>query len=243
MKAVQTLWMDAGTGHRQPSLLWRLSNHFLRENFDRVELYADAEGRTYAEGAGLVYDEIFELPPPHEGFASLWSLGKLITASRQTEPFIHVDGDVFLRTVPPAVPFIVQNAEPNWHSGTEIGAFWAKQIQPVADAPLLSYCFGIFGGTAHQEIAAACQDTIDFLYANAEAMREPMAEEPLLCTILVEQIWVPMFLQKRGVEITSYLDPAHMWEDAVQKRYFHAMGGKRNSAIMQRVEALAARTL
>lgn len=246
MKAIQTLWGAAQGGHAQPPLMWQLSLHFLRRTFGRVELYADTAGRAFAERAGLAYDAVHELPPPQAGLERVWSVGKLLAAAQQTEPFLHVDGDAFVRQLPDPAPFIVQNEE-SWHLESDFYKWWdAVPFRPVANATTASYCFGIFGGTASAEIATACRQSVDFLTAHADEMKtildsHPLA--PLLASILVEQIWVPMLLKQVGIEPTPYLRNDHLWDDAVAKRFFHAMDGKRSPIIRDQVQALAQHTL
>lgn len=226
--------------------MWQLSLHFLRRTFGRVELYADAPGRAFAEGAGLAYDAIHELPPPQAGLERVWSVGKLLAAAQQAEPFLHVDGDAFVRQLPEPAPFIVQNEE-SWHLGSDFYKWWdAVPCRPVPGAPIVSYCFGIFGGTAFAEIAAACRQSVDFLTAHADEMKTLLASHPLaplLASILVEQIWVPMLLREAGIEPAPYLRKDQMWDDAVAKRFFHAMDGKRSPIIRDQVQALAQHTL
>ncbi len=246
MKAIQTSWGAAKGGHSQPPLMWQLSLHFLRRTFGRVELYADAPGRAYAEGAGLVYDAIHELPPPHPGLERVWSVGKLLAASRQNEPFLHVDGDAFVRQLPQPAPFIVQNLE-HWHENGDFYRWWdAVPFRPVPGAPIVSWCFGIFGGTAFEQIAGACGQAVDFLAEHADEMKtllNSQPQAPLLASILVEQVWVPMILKQAGIEPTPYLDSARMWDSAVEKQFFHAMDGKRSAIVQEQIQALARNTL
>jgi hypothetical protein len=246
MKAIQTLWGAAKGGHSQPPLMWQLSLHFLRRTFGRVELYADAPGRAFAEGAALVYDAVHELPPPHPGLERVWSVGKLLAASQQTEPFLHVDGDAFVRQAPEPAPFIVQNVE-HWRPGDDFYEWWnAVPFRPVPGAPIVSCCFGIFGGTAFAEIADACRHSVDFLTEHADEMTALLNTHPCsphLATCLVEQIWVPMLLKQAHIEPTPYLDEGRLWDSAVEKQFFHAMDGKRSAIVQEQVQALAQRTL
>lgn len=246
MKAIQTLWGAARDGHTQPPLMWQLSLHFLRHTFGRVELYADVQGRTFAEGAGITYDAVHDLPPPHPGLERVWSVGKLLAAARQTEPFLHVDGDAFVRQLPEAAPFLVQNEEHRHHGGDFYQWWDAVPFRPVQGAPIVSYCFGIFGGTAATEIATACRQAVDFMEAHAAemiALLDSHPRAPLLATCLVEQIWVPMLLKKAGILPTPYLRSGRLWDDAVSKKFFHAMDGKRSPIVQEQVRALSEHTL
>ena len=106
MKAVQTLWTRGqslladgfGWAHPQYNLMsWALSSLCLSEHFNEVVLYTDSIGyEMLVKKLGLPYTDVviqydhFTCPPPH------WAYAKVMTYSLQKEPFIHVDGDVYL---------------------------------------------------------------------------------------------------------------------------------------------------
>ncbi len=77
---------------------WALSCHRLRVHYDRVELYTDELGRH------LLIDKL-KLPYTHVSTSLnaidhygefVWTLGKIETYRLQQEPFIHIDGDIFI---------------------------------------------------------------------------------------------------------------------------------------------------
>lgn len=110
MKVVQTFWsgpngtnrpMDIHGGWASPEynlMSWVLSALLLRRHYDQLELYTDELGkRILIDILGLpytkvhiVFDHNFKIHP------GLFALAKIKTYSLQDEPFVHVDGDLFL---------------------------------------------------------------------------------------------------------------------------------------------------
>jgi hypothetical protein len=77
---------------------WSFSCLKLRQFYDKVELYTDSEGKkVLIDQLKLPYtkvhiclDHLDHLP------SSLWAMPKIYTYSLQDEPFLHVDGDVYI---------------------------------------------------------------------------------------------------------------------------------------------------
>jgi hypothetical protein len=120
MRIVQTFWTAGrdplkysfGWSHPEYNLMsWALSCLSLREHYDEVALYTDQEGYDvlinklhlpYTE-VNVVYDKTLCLPQH-------WAYAKIKTYSMQTKPFLHVDGDVYLRIQyqePPPVGYAI----------------------------------------------------------------------------------------------------------------------------------------
>lgn len=77
---------------------WILSVQTARQHFPRTALFTDDDGARLLVGQlGLPFDEVStELNALASHDASWWALGKVWTYRAQTEPFIHLDSDVFL---------------------------------------------------------------------------------------------------------------------------------------------------
>ncbi len=110
MKIVQTFWagsknatndLNITSGWKFPEyhwMSWTLSCLRLRKHYERVELFTDSLGkRILIDVLGLpytkvhiVFDTSFQIPP------ELFALAKIKTYQLQNEPFIHVDGDVYI---------------------------------------------------------------------------------------------------------------------------------------------------
>ena len=110
MKITQTFWtglndgvtnLNIKAGWRSAEyhwMSWALSCLTLRRQYERVELYTDELGKhilidvlklPYTK-VHLIFDESFQCRP------ELFSLAKIKTYSVQDEPFLHVDGDIYL---------------------------------------------------------------------------------------------------------------------------------------------------
>lgn len=77
---------------------WVLSCLTLRSHHDKVILYTDPNGyKLLIEHLNLPYTSVnlrfSNWNPPYK---SLWALPKILTYAEQTEPFLHIDGDVFI---------------------------------------------------------------------------------------------------------------------------------------------------
>lgn len=106
MKVVQTFWtgkkslLENSFGWVNPQyhlMSWALSCLSLKEHYENVVLYTDSNGyKVFVELLELPYKDVIvhydnlNCPEPH------WAYPKIVTYSLQDEPFIHVDGDVYL---------------------------------------------------------------------------------------------------------------------------------------------------
>lgn len=108
MNIIQTLYIEENVdlyknpiGWVKPEfhcMSWALSCLQLKTLYKSVTLYANKHAANFLiNDLGLPYDNVVYFPEscslPHK---ALWALPKLWTYSMQKEPFLHVDGDVFL---------------------------------------------------------------------------------------------------------------------------------------------------
>ena len=106
MKAVWSFWtkpfkafgISSWTSERHHLYAWILSVETARKHFPRTALYTDDEGaELLVERVGLKFDEVStSLSSLRWQNPEWWALGKIYTYSAQTEPFVHIDSDVFL---------------------------------------------------------------------------------------------------------------------------------------------------
>jgi hypothetical protein len=84
-------------------LSFALSVELARTHFQKTILITDSTGiELLIDKYGLVFDKVTnELDCLQESSTYFWVLGKLKAYSLQTEPFIHLDNDVFLWQKPP----------------------------------------------------------------------------------------------------------------------------------------------
>jgi hypothetical protein len=125
MRAVWSFWSTpfaASQHHAWPSekhhlLAWVLSTMTARVHYSSTALYTDDAGaRLLLDGIGLEFDyvstalNVLQAQDPE-----WWALGKLHAYAMQTEPFVHIDNDVFLwrplSPDPTTVPVLAQNPE------------------------------------------------------------------------------------------------------------------------------------
>lgn len=106
MKICQTLWsnhknlLEDSFGWLSPQhhlLAWTYSCLKLREFYSDVQLYTDSHGaEVLIDILGLPYST-YHLDYDNLNYnPSLWAFPKIFTYNKQAEPFIHVDGDVFI---------------------------------------------------------------------------------------------------------------------------------------------------
>lgn len=106
MRAVWSHW--SAPLNRKPDFFWLHQKSFLlsfalsleraRLHYPKTVLYTDDPGaRLLVDGIGLRFDVVrTSLNALSADLADWWTLGKLVTYRDQTEPFVHIDYDVFL---------------------------------------------------------------------------------------------------------------------------------------------------
>jgi hypothetical protein len=106
MRSVWSFWSKAWRSRagwswlseRHHLLAWILSFETARKHYPRTTLVTDLEGaRLLVDGLQLGFDRVSTaLNELAEHDPALWMLGKLYAYRAQTEPFVHLDTDVFL---------------------------------------------------------------------------------------------------------------------------------------------------
>ena len=107
MKIIQSFWSGQNKeikdnrgwlSYEYHWLGWILSCNQLRKFYDEVELYTDSFGfEILIEKLQLPYTKVHVVLDEMDAYPKdLWAIAKLKTYQLQDEPFIHVDGDVFI---------------------------------------------------------------------------------------------------------------------------------------------------
>jgi hypothetical protein len=107
MKAVWSLWTKpmrtdlpvmGWAGLRFHLMSWVLSLNTCRRFFDTTELITDARGaELLVDRLGLSFDHVkLDLDALQDERAERWAIGKLHAYRAQSEPFIHLDSDLYL---------------------------------------------------------------------------------------------------------------------------------------------------
>jgi hypothetical protein len=125
MRIVQSFWsgkknlIDNSFGWFTPQhhlMAWALSCLKLKEHYDDLHLYTDTNGyKVLVEYLNLPYKAVHICYDSIHYNENLWALPKIMTYATQEEPFIHVDGDVFIwekfKSTLENAPLLAQNLE------------------------------------------------------------------------------------------------------------------------------------
>ena len=233
MKVVQTFWTGNQSADTTKPLLefkcgWRSSEYHwiswafscfkLLELYGQVELVTDKRGKEilidilklpYTSVSTVLEDELGEIHP------RLFALAKIKTYSLQTEPFIHVDGDLFLfQPLHPAIlqaPLISSNPEADLYFNSDVlkevndQGFWLPDhLQGVHQHPqIFSSNAGIIGGNDLSFIKDYC----DFAFEFAERNRDKLdLVDTGNLNFLIEQLSFFYLAQQRQIP-TAYVSP------------------------------------
>ncbi|MBD2511504.1 hypothetical protein IQ274_27810 [Nostoc sp. LEGE 12447] len=191
MKAVWSFWTKPLQANQRRIwlsekyhlLAWILSLETAKKHFEKTALFTDTQGaRQLVDELGLEFDEVYlELDALQDHDPKWWALGKVYTYRAQTEPFIHIDNDVFLWQNLPAeiisAPLLAQNPEyflvgNSWYDPEGIEAAihsvngWLPdewQWQRSRGSLQVAYNCGIFGGNAVDFISYYADLAIKFV--------------------------------------------------------------------------------
>lgn len=241
MKFVQTFWTGAATeADNKPLAIkagwhsseyhwmsWTMSCLQLLKLYGQVELVTDKMGKhILIDTLGLPYTSVSlaledEIEMPNPG---LFSLAKLKTYSLQKEPFIHVDGDLFLYQPLPNHIYepglISSNPEAdlffNSHILNQVTEREFKlppHLKGVTAEPhLFSSNAGIIGGHDLTFIKEYCDYAFDFVASNKDQLGEVDISS---INFLIEQISFFYLARQKGKPI------AYVSEEPVTDPLYH----------------------
>jgi len=215
-KPVRELSAQPWANEYHHQLSWILSVQTARRHFSRTSLITDDAGaRLLVDGLGLEFDSVStELNRIETCDAHWWSLGKLHAYAAQTEPFVHIDADVFLwKPLPRSVtdaPVFAQNFEPlvlpnpfydidRFRRIRERGAWLPPELDWLESSgrPPCAINCGILGGN----------DIAFFNHYARSAIRLVLDESNLVPwelerpdNLIVEQFYLAACLQSRGFD-------------------------------------------
>lgn len=223
MKVIQSFW----TGQQESTkntfgwnapeyhwLGWILSANQLSKYYD-VELYTDKLGYHYLiECLNLPYSKVHVILDELNHYKSnLWALPKIKAYSLQKEPFLHVDGDVFIWEAFPdqllKQKLITQNLEVTtnyYQSIWEIIApnlsYLPEEMMPYVSGREKYACnMGIVGGTDIEFFQKYTQKSFEFVDRNTESIPE---DAMMNFNVFFEQVLFYLMAKKEGIP-TSYL--------------------------------------
>jgi len=258
MKIVQSFWSgnrnltEHGFGWLSPQyhvMAWALSCLKLKEHYDDLHLYTDSYGISILiDYLDLPYKTIHNHYDHINHYdKSLWALAKILTFSSQEEPFIHVDGDIFIwdKFSP-----LLENADllaQNVEFGTSyyktqmngvrknmssIPTFLEKELNKES---ISSYNMGLFGGSDIDFIKRYCSNALGVIDNNYPPGCKYGAS--INFNILFEQVLFSVLSNIEGKTVTclypgDYGDRGYTVNDfcdftAVPYRlkYLHLLGG------------------
>ena len=212
MKVIQS-WLDC-KGNKKltdyQAKVAELSRMTLEHHLDtEITLYTNLK-----DTSNIKYKHIKLLKIGNSSSYITWVLGKLETIAQQTEPFIHVDMDVFLFRKTPlahfARPFIVLHHE-YW---TQLFSSYAHLVPAPKSLGTNYNCnhsnnFGIVGGTEWKHITECAKEILDHVYSHKKELDEVYSKhhDPgnAYPAVLTEQVWLSELMLKRGITPTAFL--------------------------------------
>jgi hypothetical protein len=216
MKAVWSLWTKPLTlGHsawpteQHHLMAWVASVAIAKRHFSKIALVTDRVGADLlVEKLGLAFDEVIvELDALNHYEPQWWGLAKVWAYRIQTEPFIHIDSDVFLWQPLPdrmvSAPLLAQNPDyftwldpTTWYEpeAFEVPIYavdgWLPQEwiwQRTQRLTQKGFCCGIFGGNAVDFIQYYADLAMRLVNHPANQPAWPLLKPDLLPGLLFEE--------------------------------------------------------
>lgn len=270
MRAVWSFWTKpfrAGHGSAWLSdyhamLAWALSVELARKHYPDTALVTDDDG------AKLLVDQLklpfvhvsLELNKLRDHDPDWWALGKLYAYRLETEPFVHIDSDVFLWNRLPteleAAPVFAQSPETfdperdeHWYPlrpveraiGTSGRLPDAWRWYSAQKTPLVAANCGIIGGNRTDVLRDYANLGIRTAEAPENAPMWAAFGDKGFCNVLVEQFLLNAVVEHRELRV-AYLFPTDAApydpRRAEAAGYTHLIGGaKRNPELMADLES------
>lgn len=273
MNIIQTLWCGGRKltespfwwNHAEYNLMsWALSCMSLKEQFGKITLYTDSEGaKTLIDTLKLPYAEVVV---NFDGFDCLtchWALAKVRAYSLQTEPFLHIDGDIYLtQPLPPSIAeagLIAQNKErcTDYYRGM-ISRFLSvdglKLAPQFAEAlksdNVPSYNLGFCGGNDLDFFGRFCGEVEKFFRDN-DFNGEKFRNADISANVIYEQMFFSIMARDESTDITT-IHPGTIRDNGYradefcdlmhygQRQFVHILGGHKRT---QRTCRMVERTL
>jgi hypothetical protein len=260
MKIVQTLWLPEhesdplknSCGWLSPEyhwLSWILCINQLKKFYNSVELYANQPAKEILiDQLALPYTKVHALPDTYSIPSGAWALSKIVVYSLQREPFLHVDGDVFIWK-----PFdenllkqklITQNKEIGFDAYAETLKMVNESFQNIPPIfqdvdgikPDATYNAGIIGGSDLDFFKDYAKQAIGFVMTNQDQFKSPV-NHSALCMLFEQWLFSALAKKENKNVSTLFSEPVSDvtypgladFLNAGAKGYLHFMGiTKRN---------------
>lgn len=216
-----------------------------REHYE-IELFTDKKGKElFIEKLQLPYTKVHVVLDNLNKYSSdLWAIGKIYTYGKQTEPFIHVDNDVYIWAKLPLylenAGIIAQHKEVDYPHNREfytdvknIFLYIPSSIIEFrkTEKRIIEINAGIFGGNNIEFISKYADEAFSFINQNLDSisllkykgMFNTIFEQYLLyCMAAIENEEISYLLNE---EINSdFLGLADFWNVPNAKTYIHTVG-------------------
>jgi hypothetical protein len=265
MKINQTFWscnnkdlINFNAGWLSPEynlMSWALSCLRLKEYYREVELYTDSFGaKVLIDILNIPYSEVICNLDNFNYYnnVGLWALPKIKTYSLQEQPFLHVDGDVFIWKSFDCnllnSDLITQNEEAATNYYENILTNLEKELlffpdeilfERKSNKPIHAFNAGIFGGIDVEFIQQYSYKAIEFVEKNQQVLNKINTSN---FNIFFEQYLFYCLCKKENKKVTvlidevigdnQYKDFGNFNEVPYNKTYLHLLGNyKRNSIV------------
>lgn len=234
-RSVWSFWTKPFRSHRQTIwfsekhhlLAWILSLETARKHYPETALVTDDAGaKMLVDGLGLEFDTVStELNALQHQDPDWWILGKLWAYRSQTQPFIHVDNDVFLWKALPSeldsAPVFTQNPESFVFGEHHATCWWYRPElfdQRVksqngwlpdewhwyfARRRNLAYCCGIIGGNHVDFIRHYADMALQIAENPGNQAAFALMDNKLGDSLLIEQYFLAACLEYHQQSATS----------------------------------------
>lgn len=254
MKIIQSFWTGKNVNsHKNFGWLsskyhylgWILSVNQLRKFYKDVILFTDLKGyEILIEKLRLPYTEVkVVLDDLNHYEENLWALAKVKAYSEMDEPFLHVDGDVFIWEAFGNEllnkPLIAQNIETTtdyyWSMWESIRArlnYLPEQMKHY-DMRLhnKAYNMGIFGGSDTEFVKRYCKNSFAFVDNNISCLSKDAAfnfniffEQVLLYEMVKSEQKQVSFLIEEDIGDNEYKGFGNFEEVPYERKYLHLLG-------------------
>jgi hypothetical protein len=235
MKLVQTFWIDSGKNPLESPfgwcsakyhlISWALSSLQLTKFYTEVELITDSRGKELLiDKLKLPYKNVrvelddleFDCSP------QLWVMKKIYSYTLHDEPFLNVDGDVFIfKPFPTAVlsgNLIAQNIEQDFDYYKELVNLVndsfdfvpfpiKRQLESLI--PIQASNAGILGGNDFRFFSAYYRFVLDFVKENKDKINQLTPSQMVNFNAVVEQYIFHCLSSDRNVEVNYLLDTVY----------------------------------
>jgi hypothetical protein len=267
MRAIWSFWSKPHRAERSTMwttpdhhwMSWILSVETARRHLPETALHTDSAGaELLVDRLGLEFGEVYTtLDALADEDPGWWALGKLHTYTLQTEPFVHIDSDVYLwKPLPDLLlraPVLAQHPEEtdvyyapqcleetfSRHPGSRLPREWTwfPEQQGVHFAP----CCGILGGCDVDFLRGYAEKALSFLRHPDNRSAFAAFQDKPGNMILLEQYFLGACLSycRKHIEYlfdswTEATNPVH----AAHRGYTHLIGSaKKDEWIARRLEA------